>query len=85
MLVLLIGILQYRFWLGKGNIFEIVHLNKTLHLQNEDLKKLEIRNKMLKAEVKALKTNSKAFEERARLEHGMIKKDETFCLIVESK
>jgi cell division protein FtsB len=82
-LIILVLVLQYQIWFGSGSVSEITRLDTLIAQQTEELHKIEIRNNMLRAEVKALKTHPQAFEERARLEHGMIKSGETFCLIVE--
>jgi len=82
-LIFILLTLHYSLWYGTGSVFDMMRLGKTLALQTEEIQTLEIRNSTLRAEVKALKTYPQAFEERARLEHGMIKPGETFCLIVE--
>lgn len=82
-LLLLIGHLQYRLWLGDGGISEIntyqTRLDE-LKIQVEDKKH---RNEMLYAEVLDLRKGQEAVEERARDELGMIKAGETFIQVIE--
>ena len=51
----------------------------------EDNARLKARNDALDAEVRDLKEGSDALEERARLELGMIKRDEVFYQVVQAK
>jgi cell division protein FtsB len=81
-LVILLVVLQYKFWQGDGNIFEVWDLQKALEAQRQTNRRLQSRNRALEAEVQDLKTGLEAIEERARLELGMIKQGETFYQIV---
>ena len=47
--------------------------------------RLKARNDALDAEVRDLKEGTEALEERARLELGMIRKDETFYQVIRGK
>lgn len=76
--------LQFRLWNGAhGSIQDNRRLKQIVQTQIDEIQKLTIRNNQLDAEVQGLKTNPLTFEERARTELGMIKPEETFCLIVE--
>lgn len=77
-------ILQYRLWVGEGSFAELVRLNDSIEKQVEDNTRLLERNQLLDAEVMALREGKDAIEERARNDLGMIKKDETFFMIVQS-
>jgi cell division protein FtsB len=57
-------------------------LDRSLTVQREQNARLKARNDGLDAEVKDLKEGLDAVEERARLELGMIKKDEIFYQLV---
>lgn len=46
---------------------------------------LVARNKKLASEVMALKTNAAAVEQKARMELGMVKDNETFYRVIEEK
>jgi len=82
LVVLLLG-LQYRLWVGEGSVADYVALEKKIEKQGAENGRLRERNKLLEAEVEALKTGYDAVEERARHDMGMIKNDETFYLIVD--
>jgi len=79
----LLGVFQYQWWTGEGNIREVLRLKKMIVVQNEELEKLSQRNHLLDAEIQFLKEQPLALEERARSELGMIKQGETFYLVVE--
>lgn len=82
-LLVLIGLLQYPLWLGKGGWLKVWEYDRQLQQQKEVTRKLEIRNAGLDAEVRDLKQGYDAIEERARFELGMIRQDETFMQIPE--
>lgn len=82
-LVLLLLSLQFSLWQGNGSLREGMRLKQAIVQQNEEIHRLTERNHQLAAEVKALKSNPGALEERARAELGMVKKGETFFLVVE--
>lgn len=77
-LVVLIVLLQYPLWLGKGGWLKVWEYDRQLKVQQEETRKLEIRNAGLDAEVRDLKQGYDAIEERARFELGMVKQDEVF-------
>jgi cell division protein FtsB len=82
-LLVLIGLLQFPLWVGKGGWLKVWEYDRQLQAQKEITQKLEIRNAGLDAEVRDLKQGYEAIEERARFELGMIKQDETFIQIPE--
>lgn len=84
-LILLLASLQYRFWVGDGSIANVVSLQQQIALQKEENLRLKARNQLLAAEVYALKNGTEAIESRAREDMGMIKKGETFYLIIDDK
>jgi cell division protein FtsB len=81
MLGLLI-IIQYPLWFGQGGWLKAYELERQLKLQLEKNSALETRNTKLEGDVKDLKEGTRAIEERARSEHGMIKEGEYFVQIV---
>jgi cell division protein FtsB len=81
-LVVLLGALQYKLWAGDGGIFQVISLKREIARQREENAQLAERNKALGAEVHDLRTGLSALEERARIELGMIRKDETFFQVV---
>ena len=78
---LLVGI-QYPLWLGKGSWARVWELDRQLEVQREKNAGAKARNESLDAEVRDLKEGLEAIEERARLELGMIRRDETFYQVV---
>ena len=78
---LLIAI-QYPLWIGKGSWLRVRDLDRQLAAQREANAKLKARNDALDAEVRDLKQGFEAIEERARMELGMIKRDEVFFQVV---
>ena len=76
--------LQYPLWIGKGSWMKVRELDRSLAEHREGNTRLKARNDALDAEVRDLKQGTEAIEERARLELGMIKKDEIFYQVVES-
>ena len=81
MLLLLIAI-QYPLWLGKGGWLKVYEMEKQLELQQAKNSLLGLRNAKLTGDVKDLKDGTRAIEERARVEHGMLKEGEFFVQIL---
>jgi cell division protein FtsB len=75
--------LQSRLWIGEGSIANLVQLQGEIETQRAENARLQERNRLLAAEVLALKTNKDAIEERARTDLGMIKKGETFFMVLQ--
>ena len=82
-LVVLIALLQYPLWLGKGSWLRVWDLNQQIEKQQEINAGLHVRNDKLDAEVRDLKQGYAAIEERARSELGMVKQDEVFYQVIE--
>ena len=81
-LALLALALQYPLWLGKGGWTRVWELDRQVVAQRAANAQDKARNDALEAEVRDLKQGYGAIEERARLELGMIKKNETFFQVV---
>lgn len=80
--VILIALLQYPLWLGKGSWLRVWNVNQQISNQKEKNKVLKQRNETISAEVRDLKQGNAAIEERARSELGMIKEDEVFYQVI---
>lgn len=76
--VIMIAVLQYRFWFGEGGYFPHQALLQQSQQQTELNEELKERNRILAAEVFDLKNGVEAIEEHARLDLGLIKPHETF-------
>ena len=81
--VVLIALLQYPLWLGKGSWLRVWNVNQQIDEQKEKNASYKQRNETLNAEVRDLKQGNAAIEERARSELGMIKQDEVFYQVIE--
>lgn len=77
-LAVLVIVLQYPLWLGKGGWVRVWDVDRQLHAQRERNQELEQRNAGLEAEVRDLKSGNEAIEERARFELGLTKPNEIF-------
>ena len=82
-LVLALLGLQYRLWIGDGGILDLHRQQGAVQQQaavNDELRK---RNAVLDAEVKDLRSGGAAIEAHARTTLGMVRKGETFYLVVQ--
>ncbi|CAG0938389.1 Cell division protein FtsB [Gallionellaceae bacterium] len=81
-LVIIILLLQYPLWLGKGSWLKVWDLGQQVEAQKQANQQTQARNAVLDAEVRDLKQGTEAIEERARSELGMVKRDEVFFQII---
>lgn len=81
-LLVLLALIQYPLWLGKGGWFTVWDSQKQIAAQHETNEGLRARNAALEAEVRDLETGVGAIEERARNELGMMREGEVFVQIV---
>ncbi|ARU29766.1 cell division protein FtsB [Cellvibrio sp. PSBB006] len=84
-LIILLAALQYRLWISEGSLADVNRLEREIKIQQADNSRLRERNRILAVEVEDLKTGLDSVEERARNDIGMIKKDETFFMILEPR
>jgi cell division protein FtsB len=82
--VVLIALLQYPLWLGKGSWLKVWELSHQIDEQKGFNDQLKLRNQQLDEEVRDLKQGVTAIEERARVELGMVKQDEVFYQTVDA-
>lgn len=82
-LLILLVLIQYPLWLGKGGWLRVWDMNHQVEAQKDTNRQLAVRNAGLDAEVRDLKQGLDAVEERARVELGMIKQDEVFYQIID--
>ena len=83
-LLLILGWLQYRLWVGEGSLAEVHALKTDITEQTQEIAALRARNQALAAEVANLKEGNQALEERARMGLGMIKQGEVFLQVIEA-
>jgi cell division protein FtsB len=84
-LAVLIVLVQYPLWLGKGGWVRAWENDRQLAAQAAHNRRLQARNDALEAEVRDLKQGTEALEERARFELGMVRSDEVFVQLVEPR
>lgn len=80
-LAVLVVVLQYPLWLGKGGWLRVWEVDRQLQAQRDENTRLEQRNAGLEAEVRDLKSGNDAIEERVRYELGLTKPNEIFVQI----
>lgn len=81
-LVVLLGLLQFKLWFGEGGVAAIRRLEQRVAAQEAENTLLQQRNRELEAEVEDLRQGLEAIEERARSELGMVKEEEEFYQVV---
>jgi cell division protein FtsB len=82
-LLILLVLIQYPLWIGKGGWLYVYDLDKQVKVQEEKNRQLQLRNSKLEGDVKDLKDGTRAIEERARIEHGMVKDNEILVQILQ--
>lgn len=85
LLIVLIGLLQYKLWFQSGGIKHAAILQQEIKQQQMTNNELSAQNRQLQAEIKDLKHGQEAIEERARNELGMVKNNEDYVQIVQEK
>jgi len=83
-LVVLLIAIQYPLWIGKGGWLHVYQMDKEVQSQEAINRELENRNNKITGDVNDLRQGTRAVEERARIEHGMVKESETRVQIVQS-
>ena len=84
-LVVLIALLQLKYWVGPGGVRDVEALRARVAAQEAENARLIERNEVLAAEVEDLRAGKAALEERARAELGLIKQGETFYRVIEAR
>ncbi|MEH6516981.1 MAG: cell division protein FtsB [Halioglobus sp.] len=77
-LLLVLGMLQYRLWIAEGSLAEVQRLTQQMQEQTEFNRQLKDRNAVLEREVLDLQTGNEGVEQRAREQLGLIREDEVF-------
>ena len=81
-LALLLVLIQYPLWLGKGGWLRVAELEQEVAAAQEKNEGLRQRNAKLASEVNDLKDGTGAVEERARFELSMIKQNEIYVQVL---
>jgi cell division protein FtsB len=85
LVLLLIAVLagvQYQLWFGRGGVHDVRRLNQAVDAQKQENAQSAERNRKLWTEVQDLRQGFEAVEERARVELGMVRPEETFYQVV---
>jgi cell division protein FtsB len=83
-LAVLIALIQYPLWMGKGSWFRVWEVDQQIRAQREANRQMQARNSALEAEARDLKVGLEAIEERARSELGMVRQDEIFFQVLDT-
>jgi cell division protein FtsB len=83
LLIILLLSLQYRLWIDKQGMRMFKELKRLVKTESTTNQGLIERNNRLDVQVRALKKEPDALEEHARMELGMIKKGETFYVVLD--
>jgi cell division protein FtsB len=81
-LAALVLVLQYRIWIARDGVREVLLLRDSVATQQAENQRLQERNRQLAAEVRDLKQGFAALEEQARSELGLISSNETYYQVV---
>lgn len=80
-LLMLLVLLQYRFWFGDNGHFDSKRLDKEIAEATLERDAVAQKNDRLRSRVSDLKQSTDAIEELARQNLGLIKPGETFIMI----
>ena len=80
-LALLLGMLQYQIWTGRGSVQQVSNMRQALEKQQASNAQLEAEVARLQSEIHDLKDGFETVEEKARYEVGMVKPNEIFVQI----
>ena len=83
--ITLILALQYPLWFGKGGWLNVISLQKQIDQQLKVNEAIKSENDILLAVVQDLKNGTDVIEGKARFDLGLIKKNETYFLIIDKK
>ena len=75
--------LQYQLWIGEGSLAHVESLKDRVNSMRVVNLTVAHTNRLLKEEIKDLRLGLDAIEEKARSDFGLIKKNETFFLLVD--
>lgn len=80
-LVLLLILLQYSIWTGRGSVGQVAELQKNLTELRAKNQQIEADILRLRSEIQDLQEGLSIVEEKARYEMGMVKPNEIFVQI----
>lgn len=77
-----LALFQYDLWFGRNGYFDYLAVSEQILENQAENEKLSQRNQMVNAEIQGLTKGFAAIEERARMQHNMVKDNEVFYHIV---
>jgi len=77
--------LMYQLWFDDTGIFANMAMSDQIENQQEVNAAISARNQVLIEEIQAIKSGMGSIEAKARKELGMVKKDETYFLVVDKQ
>ena len=80
-LVLLLILLQYNIWTGRGSVGQVAELEKNLVTLRAQNQQTEADIARLRSEIQDLQEGVSIVEEKARYEMGLVKPNEIFVQI----
>jgi|LakMenEpi03Aug12_release.lakeMendotaPanAssembly.Ray.scaffolds.fasta_scaffold249188_2 cell division protein FtsB len=80
---LLLLLLQYEIWSTNGGLSQVWHLKQSIKTMENKNTELQEKNMVLAADVDDLRNGSESVEEHARMDLGMVKKNEIFYQIID--
>lgn len=84
-LIILLIILQFKFWFEDGGYFHNLGLQEELNQLKEENDRLKARNQQLAREIILVKEDMNEIEALARKNLGMIKEGEQFMFIIDDR
>lgn len=82
-LLLLILVLQYRYWFAENGYADKKRLEKEIAALQQEVKVQKATNDKLRARVDDLKSGNDAIEDLARQDLGLVKPGETYIIVVD--
>lgn len=85
LLIALLLVLHAQLWTGRGSVPQVAELKRELAEQTQRNAEAQQRNQQLASEVRDLQEGQDMVEELARQELGMVKPNEIFVQIAQSR
>lgn len=85
LLIALLLVLHAQLWTGRGSVPQVAELKRELAEQTQRNTEAQQRNQQLASEVRDLQEGQDMVEELARQELGMVKPNEIFVQIAQSR
>ncbi len=77
--------LMYQLWFDETGIMANLSMREQIENQTEINAAIQARNQVLLEEIAAIKSGMGSIEAKARKELGMVKKDETYFIVVDKQ